>query len=241
MRYLLAVVLLLTQAVAMASTPVRVAVAANFANPLRELVKLYEKDHPDASVQLTVASTGKLAAQIRQGAPFDMFLAADARRPKQLSQENLIVKGSRRTYALGRLALWSPDPNLDLGPKLLEEGRVSPLALANAKTAPYGAAAAAVLARIKLPSSVKLVRGENVAQAWTFAKTGAARAAFVALSQVQGNGGSLWLPPTDRYPPIIQQSVLLETRPEAKAFYDFLFSDAARAVIKHDGYGLPEP
>lgn len=241
MRCALVVALLLTQSLALAATPVRVAVAANFANPLRELVKLYHSEHSDASIQLTVASTGKLAAQIRQGAPFDIFLAADQRRPKALEQETLTVKGSRRTYALGRLALWSAQSGLDLGPKLLESGTLSPVALANAKTAPYGVAAEAVLADLKLPSSVKLVRGENVAQTWQFAKSGAAQAAFVALSQVRGSGGSLWLPPADRYPPIIQQGVLLERRPEARAFYDFLFSDSARAVIQRDGYGVSPP
>ncbi len=119
-----------------AADPVRVAVAANFAKPLETLVALYQRDHPDADIETTVASTGKLAAQIRRGAPFDIFLAADARRPTELDQEGLGVEGSRRVYAMGRLALWSKQDGLDLGPALLKSGDISPLALANPRLAP---------------------------------------------------------------------------------------------------------
>ncbi len=240
MRYFLAVVLLLMAPLTLAASPVQVAVAANFANPLRELIALYSQSHPQSPIQITVASTGKLAAQIRQGAPYDLFLAADARRPKELEQEKLIVAGSRKTYALGRLALWSAQTGLDLGPELLESGKLTPLALANPRTAPYGAAAVAVLDGLSIPDSVKLVQGENVAQAFQFANSGAVRAAFVAFSQVRGSGGSLWLPQARRYPPIVQQSVLLTAQPAARDFYRFLFSAEARDMIQSDGYGVPE-
>lgn len=240
MRYFLVVVLLLFSPLTLAAAPVQVAVAANFANPLRELIVLYSQSHPQSQIRITVASTGKLAAQIRQGAPYDLFLAADARRPRELEQEKLIVAGTRKTYALGRLALWSAQAGLDLGPKLLESGKLSPLALANPRAAPYGAAAVAVLDGLSIPDSVKLVRGENVAQSFQFAKSGAVRASFVAFSQIRGSGGSLWLPQARRYPPIVQQSVLLTSHSAAKDFYQFLFSADARGVIQNDGYGVPE-
>lgn len=240
MRYLLALLLLLMQPPALAAAPIQAAVASNFANPLRELAALYHGSHPDTTIQLTVASTGKLAAQIRQGAPFDLFLAADVRRPAELEQEGLIVAGSRKTYALGRLVLWSARPGLDLGVELLESGALSPLALANSRLAPYGVAAEAVLAGLALPDTVKLVRGVNVAQTLQFARSGAARAAFVAFSQVHGAGGSLWLPQESRYPAIVQQGVLLNERAAAAAFYRFLFSAEARALIQRAGYGVPE-
>lgn len=120
-------------------------------------------------------------------------------------------------------------------------GELTPLALANARTAPYGAAAEAVLATLALPESVTLVRGENVGQTFQFIQSGAARAGFVALSQVREAGGSLWLPPAESYPPIRQQAVLLDDRPAARAFYDFLFSDAARQRIEAAGYRLETP
>lgn len=239
MRHFLVAILLLMPISALAAPPVLVAVASNFANTLDALIVSYQKSHPEAQIQVTVASTGKLAVQIRQGAPYDIFLAADQRRPKELEKEGLVVDGSRKTYALGRLVLWSARPGLDLGPDLLESGKLSPLALANSRLAPYGVAAEAVLAGLAIPDSVTLVRGVNVAQTRQFASSGAAEAAFVAFSQVRGSGGSLWLPQAGRYPPIIQQSVLLSDRSAVQAFYHFLFSDDAKALIRNDGYGTP--
>ncbi|MBF1801479.1 molybdate ABC transporter substrate-binding protein [Alloalcanivorax profundimaris] len=237
MRILVAVIGLLLSLSA-AADPVRVAVAANFAKPLETLVALYQRDHPDADIETTVASTGKLAAQIRRGAPFDIFLAADARRPEELDQEGLGVDGSRRIYAMGRLALWSKQDGLDLGPALLKSGDISPLALANPRLAPYGAAGQAVIDHLGLPDSVNIVQGENVGQAWHYASSGAAQAGFVAFSQVRGAGGSLWLPDPALYPAIEQQSLLLVERPAARAFYDFLATEAAGERIEQAGYGL---
>ena len=238
MRFLLLLAGLTLSMAVSAAEPVRVAVAANFAKPLETLVALYGKSHPDATIEITVASTGKLAAQIRQGAPFDIFLAADDRRPTELDQEGRGVEGSRRVYALGRLALWSPRAGLDLGPALLESGDLSPIALANPRLAPYGAAGQAVLDSLSLPASVKVVQGENVGQAYHFVSSGAAPAGFVAFSQVRGAGGSLWLPDSGLYPTIEQQSLLLQDRAEIRAFYEFLDSDAARARIEEAGYGV---
>tara|TARA_A100001391_G_scaffold188281_1_gene158760 strand:- start:8423 stop:9148 length:726 start_codon:yes stop_codon:yes gene_type:complete len=238
MRFLLLLAGLTLSMAVSAAEPVRVAVAANFAKPLETLVALYGRSHPDATIEITVASTGKLAAQIRQGAPFDIFLAADDRRPTELDQEGRGVEGTRRVYALGRLALWSPRAGLDLGPALLESGDLSPIALANPRLAPYGAAGQAVLDTLSLPASVKVVQGENVGQAYHFVSSGAAPAGFVAFSQVRGAGGSLWLPDSGLYPTIEQQSLLLQDRAETRAFYEFLDSDAARARIEEAGYGV---
>ncbi|EKF72963.1 molybdate ABC transporter periplasmic binding protein [Alcanivorax hongdengensis A-11-3] len=239
MRYAVLLCLLLCSSISRAET-LQVAVAANFAAPLRELVAQYQSSHPAISIHLTVASTGKLAAQIRQGAPFDIFLAADQRRPRELAREQRLIADSVRTYARGVLVLWTPQSGINLQPEQLERGRLSPLALANARTAPYGVAAEAVLARLSLPPSVTLVRAENVAQSFHFADSGAAAAAFVALSQVQARGGSLWRIPPSQYPAIIQQGGRLNDRPATRDFYRYLFSGPARALIRQAGYQVDD-
>ncbi|WP_417215172.1 molybdate ABC transporter substrate-binding protein [Alcanivorax sp.] len=218
----------------------QVAVAANFAQTLKQLITLYTKSRPDDRIGVTVASTGKLAAQIRQGAPYDIFLAADQRRPAELAQEGLLLPASIRTYAQGILVLWTPARGVPLGPESLRQGNVQPLALANARTAPYGVAAEAVLARVNLPVAVKQVTAENVGQSYHFAHSGAAAAAFVALSQVQQQGGSQWRVPADWYAPIVQQGGLLGANATAQRFYDFLFSPQAQTLIDQAGYRVPD-
>tara|TARA_B100000676_G_C18001789_1_gene801297 strand:- start:403 stop:1140 length:738 start_codon:yes stop_codon:yes gene_type:complete len=235
MKFLLVSLLAIFAASAMAE-PVQVAVAANFSSPLKQLVARYREQHPQADIQITVASTGKLAAQIRQGAPYDIFLAADSRRPQELLEEGLIVAGSLRTYARGALVLWSPDAGEVLDGKALMVGRVNPVALANPRTAPYGEAAQAVLAQFPPPSTVSLVQAENVGQSYHFARSGAAQAAFVALSQVHARGGRQWRIPASFYPPISQQGGLLTDRQVARQFYDFLFSAQAQRMIRSLGY-----
>lgn len=239
MKCLLASLLLMVAAMADAE-PVQVAVAANFSSPLKQLVAQYRQHNPRADIQITVGSTGKLAAQIRQGAPYDIFLAADARRPQELASEQLILPGTVRTYAVGRLVLWSPDAGLVLDGPSLVAGKVSPVALANARTAPYGDAAQAVLKRFPLPESVTLVQAENVGQSYHFAHSGAAEAAFVALSQVQDQGGRQWRIPDAFYPPIRQQAGLLTDTPATRHFYAFLFSAKAREMISGFGYRTDE-
>ena len=218
----------------------QVAVAANFAQTLKQLITLYTKSHPDDRIGVTVASTGKLAAQIRQGAPYDIFLAADQRRPAELAQEGLLLPASIRTYAQGILVLWTPTRGVPLGPESLRQGNVQPLALANARTAPYGVAAEAVLARVNRPVAVKQVTAENVGQSYHFAHSGAAAAACVALSQVQQQGGSQWRVPADWYAPIVQQGGLLGANATAQRFYDFLFSPQAQTLIDQAGYRVPD-
>ena len=222
----------------------QVAVAANFSQTLKQLITLYTQRHPDDQIGVTVGSTGKLAAQIRQGAPYDIFLAADQRRPAELAEEGLLYPASIRTYAQGILVLWTPTRGIPLSPENLRQGNVQPLALANARTAPYGVAAEAALARVNLPAAVKRVTAENVGQSYHFAHSGAAAAAFVALSQVQQQGGSQWRVPAGWYQPIVQQSGLLNlnSKPNATAqrFYAFLFSPQARTLIDQAGYRVPD-
>lgn len=219
---------------------IQVAVAANFAEPLREMVAEYQQLHPDTNIALTVASTGKLAAQIREGAPYDVFLAADSRRPRELAEEDIGLADSVRSYAFGVLVLWSPQDDLSLTPDTLQTGKIQPLALANPRTAPYGLAARYVLDELQLPADVKLVQAENVGQSFHFAHSGAAAAAFVAYSQVREAAGSLWQIPEESYPAINQQAIQLTASPEVTAFYDFLFSKKGREIIVSNGYQVSD-
>ncbi|KGD65918.1 molybdate ABC transporter periplasmic binding protein [Alcanivorax nanhaiticus] len=239
MRPLIGLLLLALSAWANADR-IQIAVAANFAEPLREIVAQYRQLHPDIDIALTVASTGKLAAQIRHGAPYDLFLAADSRRPRELAREGLGLPDSVRSYARGLLVLWSPQSDLMLDPDMLRSGAIQPVALANPRTAPYGLAARFVLDDLAVPDSVPLVQAENVGQSYHFAHSGAAAAAFVAYSQVREQGGSLWLIPEARYPAIIQQAIQLIDSPEVSGFYQFLFSDEGRAIIINHGYQVTD-
>jgi molybdate transport system substrate-binding protein len=230
------------------ATDVQVAVAANFLSTVRTLATRFEAEHGDR-VLVSSGSTGKLYAQISHGAPYDVFLAADVRRPALLERAGLTVPGSRFTYARGRLVLWSRDPQrIDDRGKVLAQGQLKRIALANPKTAPYGAAARAVLMHLNLwrPQQGRMVFGENVGQTFQFAASGNVDAAFVALSQVRQlpgtRHGSLWLVPENLYPPIEQQAVLLkraEDNRSARAFVAFLRSPAAKRLITAAGYGQP--
>lgn len=221
---------------------VRAAVAANFTEAAREIAALYEAASGDRVI-LSFGSTGQLYAQISQGAPFEVFLAADRTRPEKAVEEGLAEPGSRFTYATGRLVLYSRDADLVRGETTLREGGFDRLAIANPATAPYGAAAVATLKRLGLFEGLepRLVQGNNVAQTYQFVETGNAELGFVALSQVAGHrGGSRWIVPKDLHPAIAQDAVLLEpgigSRP-ARAFLDFLKGPEARAVKERYGYG----
>jgi len=223
----------------------RIAVAANFAPALRALVEAFEAHH-DGRIAIVVGSTGKLYAQIHHGAPFDALFAADERRPMLLDNEGRARAGSRFTYAIGRLALWSPDAGrVDVAGRVLSEGRFRHLAIANPKLAPYGRAAQQVLEARGLWQTLRprLVRGENVGQAWQFVHSGNAELGFVALSQVrqreQALAGSHWVVPQALYAPIVQQAVLLTDNPLAADFLRFVQGDGGRAMIASFGYQLP--
>lgn len=226
---------------------VQVAVAANFTAPAQKIAALFERDTGHKAM-LSFGATGKFYAQVRNGAPFAVLLAADDETPARLLKEGLAVPGSAFTYAVGQLALWSADSTVvDARGAVLQAPLRGKLALADPKLAPYGAAALQVLQQRGLSDTLRphFVMGENIAQTFQFVKTGNARLGFVALSQVMQDGkiasGSAWLVPTVLHDPIRQDAVLLkvgEHQPAAHALLQYLRSDAARAVIRAHGYPL---
>ncbi|MCC7311526.1 MAG: molybdate ABC transporter substrate-binding protein [Sulfuritalea sp.] len=224
---------------------VQVAVAANFTAPAKLLAAEFEKDSGHRA-QLAFGGTGKFYAQIRNGAPFEVLLAADDETPAKLAQEGVAVAGSRYTYATGRLALWSAQPGyVDDKGEVLKKGGFRHLAIANPKLAPYGAAAVEALTALGRLDAVqaKFVQGENIAQTHQFVASGNAELGFVALSQVMKDGrisaGSAWIVPTDLHRPIRQDAVLLNKgrgRPAAEAWLGFLKGDKAKTIIMSFGY-----
>lgn len=224
-----------------------VAVAANFAAPAKALIDRFMKTS-EHQITLSTGSTGKLYAQIEHGAPFEVFLAADQERPARLEEQGLGVSGSRFTYAVGKLVLWSAQPELvDHHGDILKQGDFARLAIANPKLAPYGAAARETLQKLGVWSQVqpKLVMGENIAQTHQFVSTGNAELGFVALSQIQGEDkptGSYWQVPGSLHTPIRQDAVLLargKHNEAAKQLLQYLRSEPAKALIESYGYGLP--
>lgn len=226
--------------------PLNVAVAANFLSTAQALARDFEARTGDR-VLLSSGSTGKLYAQIRQGAPYQIFLAADVERPQLLEQQGLTVPGSRFTYAKGKLGLWSRKrATLAAGIEALNDGSIARLAIANPKTAPYGRAARQTLQALGQWSRWRdrVVRGENVSQTLQFAVTGNVDAAFVALAQIHGlesaPEGGLWAVPESLYDPIEQQAVLLRRgghRLPAQRFMAYLRSSEAQQLIEASGYG----
>ena len=227
---------------------VNAAVAANFTAPVQQIVELFQKESGH-TVKLSFGSSGKFYSQIKEGAPFDVFLAADEKNPKQLEQEGLAVANTRFVYALGKLVLWSAKPGfVDDKGVVLSKGNYNKIAYADPKLAPYGLAAQETLQKLDLWDKVqsKLVTGESIAQAYQFAATGNAELAFIALSQITKDGkvtdGSWWIVPADMYNPIKQSAVQLTAAKDkvaAQAFLTFLKSEKALAIIRSFGYGLP--
>ena len=224
---------------------VQVAVAANFQSALESIAKSFEADTGHKVVAISGA-TGKFYAQITNGAPFEVLLSADQDTPKKLEAEGFAVQGSRFTYAVGRLALWSNKSHyVDGDGAILKTGQFEHLSIANPKTAPYGAAALEVIRKLKLEKSLspKLVQGENIAQAHQFVVSGNAELGFVALSQIYKDGqltsGSAWFIPDNMYPTIRQDAVILRpgaNNPAAKALLDYLKSPKAREIMAGLGY-----
>lgn len=238
---LFALALLGTQA---GAEEVKLAVAANFTEASRAIAALFEKA-TGHRVSISYGSTGKLYSQIKHGAPFEVFLAADSKRPSMAEESGLAVLGSRFVYAKGRLVLWSIKPDRFVsGEAFLKQGTFAHIALANPKTAPYGLAAEQVMGHLGLLEGLrpKLVWGESVSQTFQFAATGNTEAGFVALAQIKawkGVQGTLWEIPPDYYTPIEQAAVLLkkgEANPAAVAYLEFLKSDRTQEVIKQFGY-----
>ena len=226
---------------------VQVAVAANFTAPMRKIAAEFEKDTGHKAL-LAFGATGKLYAQIKNGAPFQVFLAADDKTPAKLEAEGDTVLGSRFTYAIGTLVLWSAKPGfVDEQGEVLKKGAFKHLAIANPKTAPYGAAAVATLTQLGLLDALqpKLVTGENISQAYQFVVTENAELGFIALSQVmadgQMTGGSAWVVPSNLHDPIRQDATILakgKNQPAARALAEYLKGDKAAAIIKSYGYAL---
>ena len=226
---------------------VQVAVAANFTAPMQKIAAEFEKD-TGHKAQLAFGATGKFYAQIRNGAPFQVLLAADDETPAKLEKEGLAQPGSRFTYAVGKLVLWSAKSGyVDDKGEVLKKGEFAKLALANPKLAPYGAAAMEVLGKLGVLGAVqpKFVLGENIAQTWQFVGTGNAELGFVALSQVMKEGristGSAWIVPANMHTPIRQDAVILSNgqgNAAAEALMKYLKGDKAKAIIKGYGYDL---
>lgn len=241
-RVLLAAALLLSATGAAAAGETNVAVAANFTEPAKEIAKAFEAKTGHKAV-LSFGATGQFYAQIKQDAPFTVFLAADDTTPAKAVEEGLAVSESRFTYAIGRLVLWSKDPAKVGGEETLRKASFEKIAIANPALAPYGLAAVQAMKKMGVYDALqaKLVQGNTIAQAYQFAETGNAEVGFVALSQViVKNEGSRWLVPDLLHDPIRQDAVLLKKGAgdeAAKAFLAFLKGPESAAVIAKYGYG----
>ncbi len=224
---------------------VQVAVAANMAAPMARIAAAFAQDTTHRAV-LSPGSTGKLYAQIRNGAPFHVLLSADQATPERLEREGQTVPGSRFTYATGRLVLWSAQPGLvDAQGEVLRTGNFQKLALADPRLAPYGAAAYEVLNKMGLlpPLQARIITGESIGTAFQWTRTGNAQLGFVALSQVTVDGriaeGSAWRVPANLHAPLRQDAVALqgsEVNPAAAALLAYLKGDTARAILRSYGY-----
>ncbi len=238
----LTILLALGSAPAVQAGTVHVAVAANFTEPAREIAAAFEKATHHQAV-LSFGSSGAFYTQIANGAPFDVFLSADAERPQAAERAGLTVPQTRFTYATGRLVLYSAQPGLvDAAGSVLRRGSFDKIAIADPALAPYGIAAIETMRRYGVAETLapKIVKGTSIAQAYQFVATGAAQLGFVALSEVAARpGGSRWIVPERLHAPIAQQAVLLRPgagNPAARSFLTFLRSGTARAIIKRYGY-----
>jgi molybdate transport system substrate-binding protein len=227
---------------------VSVAVATDFAAPMERIVPLFQKESGH-TVKVSTGASGKLYAQIRGGAKFDVFLSADEELPRLLMQEGFAVGGSRFVYAKGRLVLWSVQPGLvDDKASVLNKGNFNALAIANPLFSPYGVAAKETLTKLTMWNSIqrKLDKGDDLSQTYQMAASEKDDLAFIALSQVMRDGKmsaeSWWLVPPEMHNPIRQGAVLLtgaKDKAAAKAFLAFLKSEKARAVMRGFGYEVP--
>ncbi|UHD47849.1 molybdate ABC transporter substrate-binding protein [Aureimonas altamirensis] len=222
---------------------VNVAVAANFTDAANEIAAAFA-DATEHDAVLSFGATGQFYAQITQGAPFQVFLAADDERPALAVREGYGVDGTVFTYAIGQLVLYSAEAGKVTGPETLKAGNFQRIAIANPETAPYGAAAVDTMKALEVYDNLtsKIVQGQSIGQAYQFVETGNAEVGFVALGQVsQTDAGSRWVVPQKLYQPIRQDAVLLKTgedNPAALAFLDFLKGEEAGAIIRRFGYAI---
>lgn len=246
LRRLIAVALTLAAAAAHAAE-VSVAVAANFTAPMQKIAAAFGQATGHKAV-LAFGSTGRFYAQVKNGAPFQVLLSADDETPARMEQEGLAIAGSRFTYAVGRLVLWSATPGVVDGQgEVLKKPGDGKVAIADPKLAPYGTAAVEAMQKLGVAQGLqpRIVQGENISQAYQFVATGNAPMGFVALSQVMVEGkvdkGSHWVVPASLHAPIRQDAVLLanaKDNPAAAAFMAFLRGDTALAIIRAHGYEL---
>ena len=249
MRFNLRRLLTLTAALALSAAAqaevVQIAVAANFTAPARALAEIFART-TGHEAKLSFGATGAFYTQIKNGAPFDILLAADDERPIRLEKEGDTVPGSRFTYTIGQLVLWSAKPGLvDGGGAVLKGGKFNKIAIANPKLAPYGAAAVETMDKLGLAAALtpKLVTGESIGQTYNFIATGNAELGFVALAQVLDGGklksGSMWVVPAKYHAPIIQDAVILKraaANPAAKAWMALMRSPNTQDFIRSYGY-----
>ena len=246
------VLILLFPGLTLGADELRIAVATNFADTLDDLINVYLDNNNKSNTTSTAeeifissGSSGKLYAQIVNGAPFDIFLSADSARPASLEEQGIGAPNSRFTYALGQLVLWSPDAGvISLQAPYIDVAAIRFLAIANPKLAPYGMASMQTLESLGAWQELrdKLVRGENINQAFLFVSSGNANAGLIALSQLirtqQPDAGSYWLVPETMHKPIVQQALVLDK--SAYAFANFVQSEIAKNIIQQRGYKTPE-
>lgn len=221
---------------------VKVAVAANFTDPSKEIAALFEQSTGHKLV-LSFGSTGQFFAQITQGAPFEVFLSADKATAEKAVAQGHAVAGTEFTYAVGKLVLYSKTPGLVSGEETLRRGKFAKLAIANPAAAPYGAAAVETMKALGLHDTLapRIVRGQNIAQTFQFVESGNAEVGFVSLAQIAFvKGGSRWVVPAKLHAPILQDAVLLKSgvkNDAARAFLAFLKAKESHVVIEKFGYG----
>ncbi len=243
MAALASVMIATTMSAAVRAAEVKVAVAANFTDAVKEIGALFEKATGHKAV-FSFGPTGGLYNQITQAAPFEVFLSADQGTPVKAVKEGHGVEGSAFTYATGKLVLFSKTDGLTLGEQTLKDGKFAKIAIANPKTAPYGTAAVEVMQKLGVFDALKekIVEGNNIAQTFQFVDTANAEVGFVAFAQVALKpGGSRWVVPANMHKTIAQDAVLLKTganNEAAKAFLTFLKGPEARKVIEKYGYGF---
>ena len=232
---------------ALASSTARIAVASNFAVPMKALIKDFQSQH-SGRIIASYASSGKLYAQIQHGAPFDGFFSADQDKVNRLASKNMAITGSQFTYAEGTLVLWSNDPKQPMvNQEILSGNTFNKLALANPKLAPYGLAAKQTLEHLNLITSTrtKWVMGENISQAFQFTLSGNAQLGFIALSQLLNSdrkSKNYWKVPKHFHKPIYQDAVLLQSGSEntiVKSFMTYMKSNRAINIIEEFGYSIP--
>jgi len=250
LKTLLLALTLLIAAGSVAAAELRLAVAANFNGTMQQLIPIYEQQ-TGHKVLLSSGSSGAFYAQIQNGAPFDVFFSADSKRPELLADQGLALKNTLFIYAQGIPVLWSTDPQLvDKNGKVLNKQNYRHLGIAHPDNAPYGLAAQEILVEMglwdKLNANKKIIRAQNIGQAYSQAASGAVELGFVALSQIMHpevkGKGSYWIPSPASYSPILQKAVVLETATDkalAKEFLAFIRSAKAAEIIKSVGYGLP--